>query len=355
MKTKLIILTLLSVLVFACSKEKFSDSANSAFLNLGNFDYAFGPEVPHFVFQSQQHQLQVTDDKARLGRVLFYDKNLSVNSSTSCGSCHLQEMGFADGLSLSKGFAGHETEKHSMTIINEMGQGSFFWNSRAFNLKDQVLMPVANHIEMGIENEEFLLAKLKGLEYYQDLYVKAFGDTEINIERTGEALASFVGSIASYNTKFDQVNRGEAQFTAQEEEGLKLFHEKYQCASCHAGNNFNETWGGFGGSMANIGLESQDLDPSLPGGMAKIPTLRNIAVTAPYMHDGRFATLSDVLNHYSHGIKENENLDWRLRNTANEDLDLNISTSEKAALLAFLNTLTDDVVLTHPKYADPFN
>ncbi len=353
MKTKLILFGLLATLIFACSKENLKNGTGTA-INLGNYEYEFDDDVPHFVYQMQGHLLDVTNAKAELGRVLFYDRNLSINNNTSCGSCHMQSKGFADGVALSEGFLGELTDRHSMALANEMGQHPYFWDGRAHVLSEQVMMPIANHIEMGIDDEEFLLGKIMGQPYYKQLFINAFGSDEVTVENTGEALASFVGSLVSYKTKFDDYNNGNAKLTALETEGLELFHQKYQCASCHGGMNFNQSWG-FGGDAANIGLEADDSKTGLEGGFSKVPTLRNIAVTGPYMHDGRFETLDDVLDHYSHGIQETPNLDWRLRGMADENLDLNITAHEKKALIAFLNTLTDNELLTHPKYSDPFN
>ncbi len=362
MKSIIFLLFTSIILFVGCTKDGIETTGFNG-LSLGNFNYEFNDDVPHFVDFAQQSNFTLTNNKAKLGRVLFYDKTLSVNNNTSCGSCHIQELGFGDGKALSKGFINENTEKHSMTIVNAMGQFSYFWNGRAWDLKTQVLMPIANHIEMGIENEELLLAKIQSQDYYKPLFEDAFNDNEINIENVGEALASFVGSIASYNTKYDKVQKGLASYTAQEEKGFELFNTKYQCNQCHGGDNFNESWSfGFGGgNFANIGLNAEDKDamgqPDISsGGRNKVPNLRNIMVTGPYMHDGRFNTIEQVLEHYASGINvSNPNTDWRLTNMIEEgNGGLNITAEDKRALIAFLHTLTDETILTHPKYSNPF-
>ena len=355
----IIIFTALIVLV-GCKKDAINSPGFSG-LTLSDFEYEFDDDVPQFVDFAQQNRFKLTNNKAKLGRVLFYDKTLSINNNTSCGSCHIQELGFGDGRALSKGFINETTPLHSMTIVNAMSQSSYFWNGRAWDLKAQVLLPIASHIEMGIDDEELLIAKIQGQTYYQPLFEQAFESSEITTERIGEALASFVGSIASYNTKYDKVTKGLASFTAEEQKGLELFNSKYQCTQCHGGENFNESWSFGGGNFANIGLNAEDKDElgqpiNSNGGRNKVPNLRNVMVTAPYMHDGRFNSIEQVLDHYASGINiSNPNTDWRLTSMIEEgDAGLNITTEDKKALIAFLNTLTDETILTHPKYSNPF-
>lgn len=347
MKNQFNTLLILFALLFVMACQKQDVGSNSGDLpNLGYYVYEFEESVPNAVYGAQQHNVGLTNAKAQLGRVIFYDRAMSVNNRVSCGSCHQQAMGFADGRPSSEGFLNENTQRHSMSLVNEMGQATYFWDARAFNLAEQVMMPVANHIEMGIYDTAILMGKLKALDYYKDLFAQAYGTEDITMKRTGDALASFVGSMASYNTKFDQVNRGEAGYTALEERGKEAFGQ-FNCGECHAGFNFNQSWGFFSGTT-NIGLDNRYSE------QFKIPTLRNIAVTAPYMHDGRFASLEEVLNHYDHGIQPNDSLDWRLRSAMDENSRMNMTADDKRALIAFLNTLTDEKMLNDPKYADPF-
>jgi len=281
----------------------------------------------------------VTDHGATLGRVLFYDARLSLNGTTSCSSCHHQSKAFSDVTPKSVGFKGDLTKRNSMPIFNMQFLESFFWDSRVNSMEDQVIMPVADHIEMGIDKEEVLIAKLGSAAYYPELFENAFGDESISMERIQNALAQFVRSIASYQSKFDEgVKNDFSNFTAKELEGLHLFADA-QCQSCHAiegieqlnreeGEDFINNGGFFNGnnsfssiSQANIGLEKEYADKGMYDvtgslgdvGRFKIPNLRNIELTGPYMHDGRFATLEDVLLHYNDKIIPHRNLDFRLR------------------------------------------
>lgn len=348
--TKFLILGVLVATVFACTKEDAS-SISRGVPNIADFDYAVSNDENGVTGIGN---MQIDNNEAALGRVLFYDDLLSINGRKACASCHLQSKGFADGEALSEGFMGERTKRHSMQITNIKTQGRFFWDGRAHNLGSQVLMPVQDHIEMGTENIGQLVEKIEAQPYYTELFTKAYGSREVTEEKISSALATFVSSLVSYNTKFDKVESGAASYTGAEQRGRELFETKYNCVSCHGGMNFNTEWGSV--SFANIGLDQESQDTG-SFGRFKVPTLRNVAVTAPYMHDGRFNTLEDVLNHYSKGIKENPNLDWRLRDNENggSAISLNITDQDKKDLISFLETLTDDELLTHPKFSDPFN
>lgn len=346
MKKYLFFILLSSILlIVACSKDSIDGGMSGPkFLDQ---DY-LSDNVPSFTGM-RKHTM--TNEQITLGRVLFYDDALSFNGKTSCGSCHLQNKGFADGKALSDGFLNQKTELHSMTLVNTNAGNRFFWDGRATNLNKQVLMPIANHIEMGVEDQALLVEKVRGQEYYGALFTSAYGSDEVTPEGIGNALSSFVTSLVSYDTKYDRVKNETATFTASEERGKLLFESKYNCSSCHGGENFNSAWGGT--DLANIGLDEKE--PENWSGLAKVPSLRNVAVTAPYMHDGRKATLEEVLTHYSRGIKNNPLLDWRLRNqTDGGPIKLNISSGEMTDMIAFLNTLTDQSLLTDIKYSNPF-
>jgi len=332
----------------------------------------------------------ITNHGATLGRVLFYDGRLSLNGTTSCASCHHQSKAFSDVTAQSVGFKGDLTKRNSMPIFNMQFLESFFWDSRVNRLEDQVIMPVADHIEMGIDKEEVLIAKLGSAKYYPQLFENAFGDETISMERIQNALAQFVRSIASYNSKFDEGVKNEfANFTAKELEGLHLFTNA-QCQSCHAlegieqlnilnnGDlieNSLDDISFFGDSQANIGLEKVYEDKGMyevtgslsDVGRFKIPNLRNLELTGPYMHDGRFATLEDVLLHYNEKIEPHRNLDFRLKSgvgntyedaapTGNgQPVQFDFNKEERDALIAFFKTLTDQQLITDDKYSNPFN
>jgi cytochrome c peroxidase len=209
---------------------------------------------------------------------------------------------------------------------------------------------------MGISEEEIIVNKVKNRSYYPALFKAAFGDESVDIDKISIALTSFVGSIGSYNTKYDKVSRGEATFTSLELAGKQLFETKFDCDGCH---KLDMHFGNLDEGFANVGLDVVDQDPGL-NGMFKIPDLRNIALTAPYMHDGRYKTLEDVAEHYSKNIKPNLNLDPKFRQPQyygtgpGSVRGLNMSLEEKRALIAFLNTLTDVPMVTDPKFEDPF-
>ena len=319
------------------------------------------------------------DSEFVLGRVLFYDQQLSVNNSISCGSCHKQVFAFADNVAFSNGFENRPTFRNSMAIQDLPGgrgfflsdffdsekpsrAGMLFWDGRESNLSELVLKPIANHREMGVREMNQLIEKLQSIDYYQTGFKNVFGSEDVSLERISLALTDFVTSIKSNNTKFDQVLKGEAEFTASELHGRNLFIEKYDCNSCHQVQHTN----GYisGGLFSNIGLDVVDEDIGLgsstglktDNGKFRIPSLRNVALTAPYMHDGRFETLEEVIDHYSTGLNGNENLDIRLKNfMTDQPLFLNITESEKKSIVAFLNTLTDYTMISDPDLSNPFS
>lgn len=313
---------------------------------------------------------EVTDMKAVLGRVLFYDKQLSLNNAVACASCHKQEFAFSDNVAASRGFEGRLTGRNSMAIQNftngtpsnifsPFTTGFLFWDGRETSLINLVSRPILNHVEMGMDDISKLPAKLADLGYYQNLFRDAYGDDNITMERIADAMAFFMCSIVSDKSRFDMYQQQKGELTAQELHGLQLFNQKYDCASCH-----RVVIGAYPASLiANIGLDASTTDRgagvlgstfNFPDGAFKAPNLRNVARTAPYMHDGRFKTLEEVIEHYSKGIQNHPNLDSRLKDEYGRAMRMNISENEKQALVAFLNSLTDYAMLTEPKYSNPF-
>ena len=327
-----------------------------------------------------------TNDGATLGRVLFYDKTLSANDTIACASCHQQAHAFTDPNQFSEGFAGGFTGRNSMSLMDARfyRNGHFFWDERAQTLEDQVLMPIQNEVEMGLTLEE-LVQRVQSKAYYAELFQKAFGDSEVTSERISRALAQFVRAIVSYQSRYDE---GLAQagnpgapfpnFTTEENQGKALFLGPAGCARCHLDAGPPPQPPGpppnqaifFIDLAVNNGLD-QGLatdDPGVGGitgnsqddGKFKSPSLRNTAMTAPYMHDGRFKTLDEVVEHYNSGVKMHPNLDPRLFDPnvmppmQPQPRRLNLTVQQKAALVAFLGTLTDEEVLKDPKFADPF-
>ncbi|MBP7272331.1 MAG: hypothetical protein KA974_00730 [Saprospiraceae bacterium] len=332
----------------------------------------------------------IDNNKATLGRVLFYDTQLSINNRISCGTCHHQQLGFAEPKAFSEGFEGRMTTRNSMAIINTVFNGNLFWDSRSHSTEDLVLRPIQNHIEMGMEDLSILKRKLAAIPYYQELFNKAFAAEITNSDLITEstistALAQFVNTLVSCNSKFDEGSRSQfANFSEMEKMGKDLFFStRTNCSNCHRGKNFTVSsqefafdtiYGGHGGGggpffdpitgeltfsqgsmgTANIGLNLIYNDNGRRDGKFKIPSLRNIAVTAPYMHDGRFNTLEQVIAHYNKGIQPHIHLDNNLKNTDGAPRNMNLSPIEQQALVAFLNTLTDTKSLTEPMFSDPF-
>ncbi|MFT5196600.1 MAG: cytochrome c peroxidase [Cellvibrionaceae bacterium] len=330
-----------------------------------HYNYA-NPDLPNYFEQGRVNNTdntpnnnQVTDAGATLGRVLFYDVKLSANDTTSCSSCHQADSGFSDPRQFSVGFQGGQTPRNSMGLSNARyyDPGAFFWDERAATLETQVLLPIQNSVEMGMDLDT-LVTKLTATDYYEPLFEDAFGDDTITNERISRALAQFVRSMVSYQSKFDTGQQTDfTNFTAQEEEGRQLFNGRGQCSRCHttevqvadqARNN-----GVDNGVNDDVGVGATTNNAN-DDGKFKTPSLRNIELTGPYMHDGRFATLDDVLQFYSDGIQDHPNLDPILQTNNGNPRRLNLNGADRAALIAFLNTLTDETFINDVKFADPF-
>jgi cytochrome c peroxidase len=304
----------------------------------------------------------LSDAGATLGRVLFYDTRLSANNTIACGSCHVQAHAFADTTASSKGLHGGLTDRRAMPLVNlrYYQRARFFWDERAGNLEEMVLLPIQNRIEMG-QDLKRVVDVLARDGTYPGLFARAFGDREITDQRVGKALAQFVRSIVSYQSRYDE-GRAHAQsprddfdnLTLQENRGKALFMRN--CSTCHMKDG-NEDF--FVPTPANTGLRENE--PTADGGVGdvtlqpsdlgsfKSPSLRNVEVTAPYGHDGRFQTLDALIDHYSHNAIQDPNLGYMIPVGP-----LNFTTSEKASLIAFLNTLTDRTLLSDPKFSNPF-
>jgi cytochrome c peroxidase len=318
----------------------------------------------------------ITDAGATLGRVLFYDTRLSANGTIACASCHHQKHAFSDpGAKGSKGYEGKVTDRNAMPLVESRyySRGRFFWDERARTLEEQVLMPIQSKVEMGQELPK-LLEVITHTPEYPELYRKAFGDSKVTQDRTAKALAQFVRSLISYQSKYDEGiaqvrsrNEDFPNFTREENRGKAIFMQR--CANCHMPggqdaifSSQNPQNNGLDADVkvADLGVADVTLDRNRAG-QFKSPSLRNVEFTGPYMHDGRFAKLEDVIEHYSTGIKSHPNLDGRLRNATGPGRDrdrdtrgFQFSTQEKASLLAFLKTLSDKKFITDPKFSDPF-
>lgn len=303
----------------------------------------------------------ISDELATLGRVLFYDNRLSKNNSISCASCHQQTAGFADGQAVSEGFGGEKTTRNSMAIANPLFNETFFWDGRTRALGDLSLQPVMNHVEMGMSDFDEVKSKILSESYYQELFQDAFGQYEVTEGTVSQALASFVASIFKADSKFDKsLSNNFADYTELEKHGMALFFsDQTQCSSCHSGANFSSPTGNFSNpyqqtaGTTNIGLDLVYDDPGFARGKFKIPSLRNIALTAPYMHDGRFKDLRGVLNHYNEEIVAHTDLDTKLKSNGIPKR-MKLSELDLDAMEAFLGTLTSETITNDPKYANPF-
>lgn len=322
----------------------------------------------------------ITDIGASLGRVLFYDTQLSLNNTTSCASCHSQETGFTDVERFSIGFENGLTGSHSMRLANASfySGARMFWDKRAEDIEDQSTQPIQDGIEMGfiqtLGGMDSLIKKLEDLSYYPILFEAAFGSESINEARIQKALAQFIRSMVSFDSKFDEgyaavFSQGQGNnnnglrddfpnFTAEENLGKALYMGNgggrmgggNSCNTCHQAPTFALT----NNSRSN-GLDAGETV------VFKSPSLKNLALVGSYMHDGRFGTLRDVIDHYADGIQTGPALDQRLRQAGpggpggqGEGIRINLNNAEREAMVAFLETLTDQALLSDEKFADPF-
>ena len=299
------------------------------------------------------------DDLATLGRVLFYDKKLSLNNSVSCGSCHKQIKAFADDKQFSVGLKDSVTRRNSPPVA--LHSASLFWDGRAANFHDLAMMPLVNHVEMMNYDISRLEDKIQNTSYYPDLFVKAFGNSNVSIDHVQTAIAEFLVNFEFLNNRYFQSNEwagGNVTLTSLESLGQILFYNKARCGNCHGGSFF----AGWENGGECIGLDDEYTDNGIgerthntaDNAKFRVPTLLNIEYTAPYMHDGRFKTLEEVVEHYNSGIHNHPNLSWALRDSVGEAVKLNLNTTEKKALVAFLKALSDPSVFTDVRFNDPF-
>ena len=306
----------------------------------------------------------LTEQGVKLGRMLFYETRLSGDNSLACASCHKQENAFTDTNRFSTGIDGLEGHRQAMSAVNMLwNTNGYFWDGRAQKLRDQSIIPIQDDLEMN-ETMENVVEKLEQDTLYKHQFFRAFGSEDISSYRVGLALEQFMNSIVSYRSKYDLFLEGEATFTEEEELGMELFFEEYNpyfpqtsgadCGHCHGGKNFSSQ------EYMNNGLDSIYNDNGrydVTGlesdrGAMKVTTLRNIELTPPYMHDGRFNTLEEVIDHYNEGLRYNASLNPALAMTMGTGLMLN--GTDKAALIAFLRTLTDSNLIQDSRYASPF-
>jgi cytochrome c peroxidase len=299
----------------------------------------------------------LTVERVQLGRALFFEKRVSINDRQSCADCHLPAKAFTDGLQTARGAEGGFGPRNSMPLFNLAWKREFFWDGRAKSLREQVLQPVQNPIEMH-QSLTNLVRKLRlpsADENYPALFDAAFGSPEITAEKAALALENYLLTLTAYDAKFDRVLGGREKFTPAEQRGFELFSTEYDprrgqfgadCFHCHGGPLFQSQAfanNGLDAAFADIGREKVTGKASDRGKFA-VPSLRNVALTAPYMHDGRFQTLPEVVEHYATGVVRSATLDPNL--AKHPDGGVPLSAADKQALVAFLNTLTDARFLT---------
>lgn len=381
---------LVLILLFSCSSDNSSSTEptigelnlteffNINFSNLPNYSDQY---IPVYVNKDNTPaDNSITDQGAILGRILFYDTNLSTNNTVSCASCHKQEHAFSDTNSLSQGVNG-ETGRHSMRLINSRfsNENNFFWDERALSLEEQTTMPIKDHVEMGFSGENGglnfsdLITKLELIDYYPELFNLAFGNEEISEIKIQNALAQFVRSIQSFDSKYDegrlQVNNDVEpfpNFTALENQGKNLFIQPpvfdgsgsringgVGCAGCHLAPEFDIDPNSLNNGIIGAGNGNPDIF------VTRAPSLRDIVKqngesNGPFMHIGVSNNLITVINHYNEiNTAGNSNLDPRLFPNGNAQ-NLNMTQEEKNAIIAFMRTLSGTNVYVDEKWSNPF-
>lgn len=358
MRNILIIVFVLFVFFISCKKEPIvtPEAYQPTLLNLAT--PAGFPPMP----VSSVNPL--TKEGVALGRRLFYDPILSSDSTYSCASCHNQQKAFTDSpLKTSVGVHNDTVSRNAMPLFNLAWYPSFFWDGRSASIEDQVFFPVRSHVEMDL-NWNTAVQRIRSHNVYTDMYKKAFGEIAIDSVHIAYAIAQFERTFLSYNSKYDKVKRGEAFFDDNELDGYLLMQDFFggDCLHCHPVEsnllistlNFRNngiTDAATPDDYPDKGLGAVTGNP-LDNGKFKVPSLRNIGLTAPYMHDGRFATLDAVLDFYSTGVHNSANVDPKMEYSFQGGVQL--TTDEKAKIKAFLLTLTDSTFITNDDYSSPF-
>jgi cytochrome c peroxidase len=329
---KYIVVLAVAVLLTACRPDP---SFNIQAVQEENISFTVPQGWPAPVYNFENNTL--TNAGFYLGRKLFYDPRLSRDNSTSCGSCHQAFAAFAHSEhDLSHGVDGLLGNRNSPPIFNMNWHTSFFWDGGVNHLESQPIAPIQNPVEMD-ETLPNVIAKISTDEKYRQMFKDAWGDETINSQRIFKSISQFMGAMVSANAKYDQYTRGNAVLTQDEQNGLTVFNNN--CATCHKAplfTDFSYRNNGLKPSVfndsgrAHITQEPQDMYKF------KVPSLRNLKYTAPYMHDGRVKTLEQVLDHYATGIHQSATLDAQLQN------GIQLTTQQRSDLLAFLNTLNDE-------------
>lgn len=388
----IVIIGVFITLFLSCSKSENADGTDKYQAIKTTFGGTIDPDdllnyaqqtVPAYITKDNTENNNITDAKATLGRVLFYDKNLSIDNSVSCGSCHKQTFAFGDTALISNGVEGGLTIRHSMRLVNSRFalEKKFFWNERAASLEIQTTMPIQDHAEMGYSGQNgrpglsTLLSKLASINYYNELFTFVYGDPAVTESRMQECLSQFIRSIQSFDSKYDEgravVNNDNADFpnfTAQENNGKALFLTPpvfdatgtrisggLGCNNCHRAPEFD-----IDPNTRNNGIIGIINAAGLDIGNTRSPSLRDLtqpngSVNGPMMHTGVIKTLQAAIGHYGaiNNATGNNNLDPRLTpNGIGQKLVLNAQ--EVNAMIAFFKTLSGNAVYSDERWSDPF-
>ena len=300
----------------------------------------------------------LTEEGIALGKKLFFDKILSGDETQSCATCHEPQKAFTDNLQFSAGIDGNLGTRNAMPLFNLAWNFDerFAWDGKEFSLEKQALEPVSNPIELHSDWVN-VANKLQNHSEYTTLFLRAFGTSTIDSTLITKAIAQFERTLISGNSKFDQFLRGETTLTPEEQNGFDVFMDEARgdCFHCHGSNN-NPLWtdnqfhnNGLDTVFLDLGLGAITGDPA-DNGKFKSPSIRNLEFTAPYMHDGRFATLEDVINHYSEGLQPSSTID-PLMKKINQG-GVNLSPQDKSDLKAFLLSLSDFDFINNPDFQE---
>ena len=280
-----------------------------------------------------------TPEKAELGRLLYFDSRLSADGTVSCATCHNPKFAFTDGAAVSTGIRGQKGNRSAPTVINRAYSLAQFWDGRARTLEEQAKGPMENPIEMG-NTHVGIVDNLKKIQGYRALFAKVFGTEDFSIDHVAMAITTFERTVMSGNSAYDRYKSGQRNaMTAAQVRGMDVFFNKAKCDACHEGVNFTSNM------YANLGVGADKFAPDVgrfavtndpkDWGTFKTPTLREVAHTAPYMHDGSLRTLEDVVQYYDKGGTPNKNLDPKIK-------PLHLTDQDKNDVVAFLNALSGE-------------
>ena len=376
MRNKWLLMLLAGLITAACADRVKTEDPQP------DFNAALRPynlSVPEYFSRNIRlpNDNPLTEQGVELGRMLFYDTRLSSDNSVSCASCHRQSTAFSDPNRFSRGVQGRTGTRNSMSLANLMWVNRLFWDGRVASIEEQALHPLRDPNEMNLPPEQ-AAAKLQGIPEYPPRFRQVFGTEQIRPEHIAKALAQFQRTLISADSRYDRYLRGEYRPTSLELQGIQLFFTHPipeiglrggNCGDCHIGPLVQGDQSAFRG-FHNNGLDTDaNLAPGLQAvtnnpndrGKFRAVSLRNIALTAPYMHDGRFRTLEEVLEHYDQHVQMSRTLDPLIIEASNEirfdndaPVKLHLTEQEKRAILAFLNMLTDSTFIQDRRFSNPF-